>query len=470
MLYIFSIKLNLFPSFGRQSLGKEGNVPDLMWHLFLPVTSLAIQQIAGWSRYMRSSMLEVLQQDYVRTAKAKGLPGSRVLYKHALKNALLPVITLLGLSLPSLLAGAAITESIFSWPGLGFLAVQSVTTNDFPVVLAIVMIGGMMVLLGQPAGRRAVRLRRSADQVLRADMERIETTVAPRVGAAAASGGEQDEVDLIPVRTYWQLVRQRFLAHRLAVIALFLMATLVAFAIIVPTVTGDAYKATSLSQSMLPPSLGHPLGTNQIGQDMFLRLMKGLQTSLLIGFMSVAIIGAIGVTLGSISGFYGGRVDNIIMRIVDVVLSLPVFFVILMIVAVLGKGSAAVVIIAIGLTGWTLACRLVRAEFLKLREADFVQAGRALGRVEPADHLPPHPARVAGPGRGRRDARHRRLGGRRSRAVVPRLRDQPARREPRQPAQELRRGSPGPAVAARAAGGDDRPRRPRRQLPRRRPP
>jgi peptide/nickel transport system permease protein len=148
LLYIFSIKLNLFPSFGRQSLGKEGNLADLGWHLFLPVLSLAIQQIAGWSRYMRSSMLEVLQQDYVRTARAKGLPGSRVLYKHALKNALLPVITLLGLSLPSLLAGAAITESIFSWPGLGYLAVQSVTTNDFPVILAIVMIGGMMVLLG----------------------------------------------------------------------------------------------------------------------------------------------------------------------------------------------------------------------------------------------------------------------------------------------------------------------------------
>jgi peptide/nickel transport system permease protein len=148
LLYIFSIKLNLFPSFGRHTLGQENSFPDYLRHLFLPVCSLAIQQIAGWSRYMRSSMLEVLQQDYVRTARAKGLPGSRVLYKHALKNALLPVITLLGLSLPSLLAGAAITESIFSWPGLGLLAVQSVTTNDFPVVLAIVMIGGMMVLLG----------------------------------------------------------------------------------------------------------------------------------------------------------------------------------------------------------------------------------------------------------------------------------------------------------------------------------
>ena len=148
LLYTFSIKLNWFPSFGRQTLGQDGNFPDFLWHLVLPVSSLAIQQIAGWSRYMRSSMLEVLQQDYVRTARAKGLAGSRVVFKHALKNALLPIITLLGLTLPSLLAGAAITESIFSWPGLGFLAVDSVRTNDFPVILAIVMIGGMMVLLG----------------------------------------------------------------------------------------------------------------------------------------------------------------------------------------------------------------------------------------------------------------------------------------------------------------------------------
>jgi len=93
-------------------------------------------------------MLEVLQQDYVRTARAKGLSSSRVLFKHALRNALIPIITLLGLTLPSLLAGAAITESIFSWPGLGFLAVDAVRTNDYPVVLATVMIGGVMVILG----------------------------------------------------------------------------------------------------------------------------------------------------------------------------------------------------------------------------------------------------------------------------------------------------------------------------------
>jgi peptide/nickel transport system permease protein len=152
LLYTFNIRINAgplhFPGYGIQTLGREGDVLDVAWHLVLPVSSLAIQQIAGWSRYMRSSMLEVLHQDYMRTARAKGLAGSRVLFKHGLRNALIPIITLLGLTLPSLLGGAAITETIFSWPGLGYMAVQSVTTLDYPTILAIVMIGGVMVLLG----------------------------------------------------------------------------------------------------------------------------------------------------------------------------------------------------------------------------------------------------------------------------------------------------------------------------------
>jgi peptide/nickel transport system permease protein len=93
-------------------------------------------------------MLEVMRQDYVRTAKAKGLGSRRVIGRHALRNALIPIVTLLGLTIPTLLSGAAITETVFSWPGLGWLGVQSVTERDYPVVLAVVMIGGVMVILG----------------------------------------------------------------------------------------------------------------------------------------------------------------------------------------------------------------------------------------------------------------------------------------------------------------------------------
>jgi peptide/nickel transport system permease protein len=144
----FGAQLKWFPLFGAYTLGAEPTIPDLLWHMVLPVVTLTIVSVAGWSRYMRSSMLEVMRQDYVRTAKAKGLASSRVIYRHALRNALIPIVTLFGLSIPVLLAGAAVTETIFSWPGLGFLGVQAVTTRDYPTVLAFVMMGGIMVIVG----------------------------------------------------------------------------------------------------------------------------------------------------------------------------------------------------------------------------------------------------------------------------------------------------------------------------------
>lgn len=145
---IFAQQLDLFPLFGKYSFGKEGDVLDLLWHLFLPALTLTIVGVAGWSRYMRASMLEVLRADYIRTAKAKGLASSRVIFKHALRNALIPIVTLLGLTIPALLTGAAITETVFTWPGLGGLGVSAVVERDYPVVLAFVMMGGVMVIIG----------------------------------------------------------------------------------------------------------------------------------------------------------------------------------------------------------------------------------------------------------------------------------------------------------------------------------
>jgi len=206
-----------------------------------------------------------------------------------------------------------------------------------------------------------------------------ELSEAGRLSATREAAGQVDEVDLIPVRTYWQLVRTRFVRHRLAVVALVTMAALVGLAIVIPTLTGDLYFKPDLTKIHGGPSLEAPLGYSNIGQNIFIRLMRALQTSLQVGFAAVLIIAVIGVTLGSIAGFFGSWVDNLIMRFVDVVLSLPTFFLIIMLVAFFGQGNKFVVIFAIGLTGWTLACRLVRAEFLRLREADFVQAARALG-------------------------------------------------------------------------------------------
>ena len=190
---------------------------------------------------------------------------------------------------------------------------------------------------------------------------------------------DYDEVDLVPVRTYWQLVRQRFLRHRLAVIALVTLAILIAIAIAIPTLTGDKYQEADLGLLNASPTLAAPLGNDDIGRNVFLRLVKATQTSLIIGFASVVIIAGIGALVGSLAGYFGGWVDNLLMRMVDVVLSLPYLFLILLIVAFFGIRDIRVIVIAIGIAGWTTAARLVRGEFLQLREMDFVAAAKALG-------------------------------------------------------------------------------------------
>ena len=123
-------------------------IVDLAKHLLLPVITLVVVNIAGDSRFVRASMLEALGQDYVRTAKAKGLPNRAVTFKHALRNALLPVITNIGLEIPFLFTGAIVTESIFSWPGMGLLFITSTTQADYPVLMGILLISALVVVAG----------------------------------------------------------------------------------------------------------------------------------------------------------------------------------------------------------------------------------------------------------------------------------------------------------------------------------
>jgi peptide/nickel transport system permease protein len=120
---------------------------DVGKHLILPVFTLVVVNIAGDSRFVRASMLDALNQDYVRTARAKGLPGRKVTFKHALRNALLPVVTNIGLEIPFLFTGAIITETIFSWPGIGKLTIDSTTQTDYPVLMGVLLVTSLIVVL-----------------------------------------------------------------------------------------------------------------------------------------------------------------------------------------------------------------------------------------------------------------------------------------------------------------------------------
>lgn len=153
LMILFGVHLGWLPISGIRSMDYEnlsfiGQFVDRFKHLLMPVLLAAFGGLAGLSRYMRGSMLEVLRQDYIITARAKGLPEGKVIYKHALRNALLPVITILGLSVPELIGGSVIFETIFAIPGMGQLFYSSVMARDYPVIMGIVVIGAILTLIG----------------------------------------------------------------------------------------------------------------------------------------------------------------------------------------------------------------------------------------------------------------------------------------------------------------------------------
>lgn len=149
IILFFAINLGWFPSGGLSNpLNPNPGLGSWAAHTTLPVLTLILVTVAGWGRYMRTSMSEHLVQDYVRTARSKGLTESVVVFKHALRNSVLPLITLLGLSLPTLFSGALLVEVIFNYPGMGLLFWDAANQRDYPVILGIVVITGFLTILG----------------------------------------------------------------------------------------------------------------------------------------------------------------------------------------------------------------------------------------------------------------------------------------------------------------------------------
>jgi len=143
---VFSVRLGWLPVAGTGTVGAS-SLPDHLRHLVLPAIVLSFRNVAGWSRYLRSSLLGVLGQDYVRTARAKGLPERTVIGVHALRNALIPVLSIMALDLAGLFSGAVITETIFAWPGIGRMFVQAMFARDYPLLMGILLLGSVMVLV-----------------------------------------------------------------------------------------------------------------------------------------------------------------------------------------------------------------------------------------------------------------------------------------------------------------------------------
>lgn len=153
LVLVFSVHLGWFPTSQTRSMDYEflslwEKIGDRLWHLVLPVFVMGIASAAGTARYMRNKLLEVLSEDYVIAARARGFTERYVILKHALRNAMIPIITIYGLSLPFLLGGATIVETIFAWPGMGRLAVGGVAGRDYPLIMATMLIAAVLTVMG----------------------------------------------------------------------------------------------------------------------------------------------------------------------------------------------------------------------------------------------------------------------------------------------------------------------------------
>ncbi|MCK9286997.1 MAG: ABC transporter permease [Sphaerochaetaceae bacterium] len=147
LIYYLALINPVFPTNGMVSIGANGGFKDVLWHMFLPALSLSVLRIAEFLRYSRASMLEVLNSDYVWTARSKGIKERNVIVKHALRNALIPIVTLIGLNIPVLFSGAMIIEQVFQWPGLGSAFNNAITQRDYPLLMGLCFISSIIVLL-----------------------------------------------------------------------------------------------------------------------------------------------------------------------------------------------------------------------------------------------------------------------------------------------------------------------------------
>jgi peptide/nickel transport system permease protein len=148
LIMFLSVHLGWFPTGGVATLNEPFSIWDRIHHLILPSIVLATADVAGLTRYIRSSMLDVLRQDFIRTARAKGFKQKKVVYKHGLRNGLIPVITIFGLMLPSFIGGSVVVEKIFGWPGIGMLFFDAAFQRDYPVIMAITVIASALVVIG----------------------------------------------------------------------------------------------------------------------------------------------------------------------------------------------------------------------------------------------------------------------------------------------------------------------------------
>ncbi len=371
----------------------------------MPVAVLGLFQGATWTRFVRSAVLDVIRLDYVTTARSKGLPESGVVLKHIVRNAMIPVVTLIALQMPIVFGGAIITEQIFRVPGIGSLLISAILANDTPVIMG----GDVRVRLSghpvQPDRGPAVWLARPSHLL----------PLTPRTGVAVARARHV---------TPWTEAWRRFRRHRLAVVsAVILLAMMLAVAF-GPLLWRVQINDIDFAAQLQGPSWAHPLGTDDLGQDLLARMLYGGRISLAVGLAAMSVSVIVGTIVGAIAGMARGSIDAALVWLIDLFLSLPQLPVLLLLIylfrdtlkAYVGPEVGIFLLIVVGIArlplddGGAAGARAV----LRVAREGVRRGGARPGCLDVPPGGAAYPAERAGSGDRRR---HDRRGGRDHRRI-----------------------------------------------------
>jgi len=390
---------------------------DVAKHLVLPTIALGIGFTSSYMMVMRSSIVEVLSEDYILTAKAKGLNNFQILRDHALKNAMLPMITLLALSLAYTVGGAIQVETVFSWPGLGRLIFDSVGKQDYPVLqgafllIAVSVIGANFladlvyslldprVKMASSTGGTRISLRKAILAIPKSLLSLAKSVVGfpsalwnilqkmPKTIREIGGWLKRLPMALWRFRKrLFDLLKtavQTFKQKPMALVGLLMLVFIIFAAVFAPLIVPYsreelATTRVSAADILTPPDADHILGTDDAGKDVLSQLIYGARISLLVGFSASFMSLFIGTVVGMTAGYFGGRVDTLLMRLVDFLMVIPTLPLMLVIISFWGRGLDKIIMV-IGLLYWTYMARLVRSQVISIKERHYVLRARALG-------------------------------------------------------------------------------------------
>ena len=412
LLYQFGMKMKVLPTVGLNSAAAY----------IMPVTALAIYPSAYITRLMRSSLLDVMGQDYMRTARAKGVSQFMILFKHALRNAILPVITYVGPMLASLMTGSFVVEKIFSVPGLGRDFVSAITNRDYTMIMGTTILLSSMVIIANVVVDilykiidPRIKLQEEKGAIFMENIKKNPLSLQLNAEDFLPASNEEKQ-SLVVMResvNFWKDGIRRLKKNKIAMVSFVFIIAIAIFAYILPAVWPYSYSEQVKGSNNLAPFeysaaeqaridagekvFPHILGTDRMGRDFAVRIMMGTRVSLSVGLIASVLVLIIGATYGAVAAFAGGWVDNIMMRITDILYTIPDILLIILLgmalkdpldklstqpgfkwMQTLGPNMISIFII-FALLYWVGMARIVRSQILILKESEYVTAARALG-------------------------------------------------------------------------------------------